>query len=165
VGVFRCPSNRILGGPQSRSALFFITENPLPLLGFDLRTVQPHKLATVPTTLPPASLPPKHGLLHNLTQTAATLYPLKFMVAKLVHAFTNNNTYKAGMQPGLRGANGCTAPTTNLQNIKDKHAEQPAKDVLHLVASTCYLWLETMKTHSRTLLYSSLPGHASAAQT
>jgi hypothetical protein len=52
------------------------------------------------------------------------------MVAKLVHAFTNNSTYKAGLQPGVRGASGCTAPTTNLQNIKAKYAEQPAK--------TCY---------------------------
>ena len=45
-----------------------------------------------------------------------------------------------------RGANGCTTPTTdldaptrNLQNIKDKHADQPAKDVPHLTASTCCL--------------------------
>ena len=45
-----------------------------------------------------------------------------------------------------RGVNGCTAPTTdldapttNLQYIRDKHADQPAKDVPHLTASTCCL--------------------------
>jgi hypothetical protein len=31
------------------------------------------------------------------------------------------------------------APTRNLQYIRDKHADQPAKDVPHLTASTCCL--------------------------
>ena len=48
------------------------------------------------------------------------------------------------------GGRACTASTINLiesnrhlRNIKDKHADQPAKknNVLHPTAPTCLLWL------------------------
>jgi hypothetical protein len=35
------PLNRRLGGPQSRSGHFVEEKNPLALLGYELRTVQP----------------------------------------------------------------------------------------------------------------------------
>ena len=49
-----------------------------------------------------------------------------------------NSGIQARSQSGAP-ATDLDAPTRKLQNIRDKHADQPAKDVPHLTASTCCL--------------------------
>jgi hypothetical protein len=140
VRAYRRPSNRRLGRPQSSSGRFWNTENHFSLLGFELRTVQPHKPCHYTDYATPEPPPPPRRQHTQLNSDSCNLLFTEINANKICPCLYKQ---QHPLQIWLRPLGICKISKTNMLT-------SPLKDVQHPTASTSCLCLDTTKIRSRT---------------